>query len=91
MLKEKIKESENALSQKQCKWQNRYFGKSGAVHLGATFSDSQEKAETIAREFIESGIRLKAKGAKDVKFTGVKPPMLLSDYSWHMQIPVLTA
>jgi len=90
MLKEKIRESESELSQRQCKWRNLYFSKSGKTSLGEKLHDTQEQAKVAVERSIANAKAASAKSPSgDCWFGQYDDKFLFSQYSWSMQIPVL--
>ena len=91
MLKEKIRESEDQLSQRQCKWRNVYFSKNGKSLKGTKTHNTKEEAA--------NGMKCHLEDARN--FANNHPSrdcyihdpsgeqFLLSEYSWGMQIPIL--
>lgn len=79
MLKEKIKESENSLGQKQAKWRNIFFDKNGASYYGTILWDKISESEAAVQ-----------RGFKKDGWKTADWELKKSNYSWHMQIPSVT-
>jgi len=88
MLKEKIRESESELSQKQCKWRNKYWDKNGRCGSGFGVYETREKAEICAQKSLKDHKNTKIKNGK-ANLKCLEGRILNFEYSWHMQIPVL--
>lgn len=84
MLKEKFKESELDITQKQCLWRNVYFNKDGTNGYGYKLHKSREAAEAGARETVDGILSGTITGTNT---NGVKNTK--DSFSWHMQMPVL--
>lgn len=73
---------------RQAKWRNLLFDKAGKRWNGISIFDSQEAAESrMAELFIESA-KLKSVGRQG-RTQAQEGWFYMSEYSWHMQIPVL--
>ena len=87
MLKEKIRNEDLPLENKQAKWRNMYFDKTGASHFGKGLFESQNEAANIVAK--NESIALNSE-AKDVRLPMINGAFLLfSDVSWVMQMPIL--
>lgn len=87
MLKEKIRESGNSLSHKQRKWRNLLFDKNERSYRGCLLFDTQHQAENWIQE------KIAEQKNPDSKYSGwntMDGEIKKEDYTWHMQIPILS-
>ncbi|CAB5212884.1 hypothetical protein UFOVP191_46 [uncultured Caudovirales phage] len=92
MLKEKIKESENSLSQNQYKWLNVLFDKNGKSYRGTKLWDTIQQAQAHAEKIKAQAKGLVAntvEGKKGWRFMTMDGELLDEDFAWIMQIPVI--
>jgi hypothetical protein len=88
MLQHDVKEKPSAIDNRECKWENRIFSKSGKVYFTGRTFESQEAAEIAV-------IKSQKMGDEALKMNELViwdyPNGLLkhTDYAWHLQIPVL--
>lgn len=88
MLKEKLRDDVNASSQRECKWRNVYYSKDGKVLYSRHLWPSQELANHDALKRIDTVLS----GQKSALYNSDNPlgvTITASNYSWHMQIPIL--
>lgn len=92
VLKEKIKESENSLSQNQYKWLNVLFDKNGKSYRGTKLWDTIQQAQAHAEKIKAQAKGLVAntvEGKKGWRFMTMDGELLDEDFAWIMQIPVI--
>ena len=87
MLKEKIRESEEYLSQRRCKWRNVVFKNTGGVMYGIRLYDDEQKAKSDLERMIEGMFAGTNSGINNAP--GIPPIITKYNYGWHMQLPIL--
>lgn len=85
MLKEKIKESEGAFSQKQCRWRNVVFRNDGATSYGVGLWPSEQEAALQLQTTLDKLFS----GAANIKHPDSDVVITKENYGWNMQIPIL--
>lgn len=92
MLKEKIREADEAKSLRQCKWRNVYFTKAGKAHRGNIAYDTKPQAEEKGAEVAAQAKGLipnTAERYKGWQFQTLDGSFTHDEYAWHMQMPVM--
>lgn len=91
MLKEKIRESENSLSQEQYKWRNVLFDKNGKSYRGVNLHDTIQQAQAAGdrlRAQASGKIANTQEGKNGWRFITIDGELLDKNFAWLMQMPV---